>query len=289
MKKSPDPHKIKALALDLDGTTLLPDTTLGERTVKILKTLISGGIQIILTTGRAMQSSEIYWNAVGASGPMVFFNGAVVADVPSNKILYMNMLGLDVINFGIDVARENDYFFQIYMPAGISPYTGKTVPSMKWELLLIEKECQESEKYGERTGIKPVVQDLKKVVALPGINGCIKALYICDAVYHDDIKKKFADKFASRISVMRSSPALLEISNSGVSKGEGLRIAMEKRGLKPEEVIAFGDEENDLSMFSVAGFSAAPANGKENVREAADIVFGSCAQEGLAVFLEEFF
>ncbi|MDR2729896.1 MAG: Cof-type HAD-IIB family hydrolase [Treponema sp.] len=289
MNKKPDPYKIKALALDLDGTTLLPDTTLGERTVKILKTLISKSIQIIIATGRAMESSEIYRSVLGTQGPMVFFNGAVVADVPSNKILYLNMLGLDVVNFGTDIAREMDYHYQLYMPAGISPFTGEADTSVKWGMLLIEKECQEADKYRQHTGITPVIQDFKKIIAMPGLKGCVKAMYICDPVYHDDIRKKFIDKFGGRINVMRSSPTFLEILNSGVTKGEGLRIAMEHRRLKPDEVIAFGDEENDLSMFSVAGFSAAPISGKENVRNAADIIYGSAAEEGLAGYLEDLF
>jgi hydroxymethylpyrimidine pyrophosphatase-like HAD family hydrolase len=77
--------------------------------------------------------------------------------------------------------------------------------------------------------------------------------------------------------------------NAGVSKGEGLKIVMDSRGLKPEEVIVFGDEENDLPMFSVAGFSAAPSSAREKIRSAADFVFGPPAEEGLAVFLEEVF
>jgi len=77
--------------------------------------------------------------------------------------------------------------------------------------------------------------------------------------------------------------------NAGVSKGTGLKTVMECRGLKPEEVIAFGDEENDIPMFSVAGFSAAPSNARENVRQAADFVFGSNAEEGLAAFLDDLF
>jgi hydroxymethylpyrimidine pyrophosphatase-like HAD family hydrolase len=64
---------------------------------------------------------------------------------------------------------------------------------------------------------------------------------------------------------------------------------MECRGLKPEEVFAFGDEENDIPMFDVAGFSAAPSNAREKVRQAADFVFGSNAEEGLAAFLEKMF
>jgi len=289
MSKKPDPRKIKALALDLDGTTLLPDTTLGARTKNVLKKLNAKGIQIILATGRAMESSETYRSALDINGPMVFFNGAVITDVPSNKVIYSNLLDPDVMDFGTDIAREKDFHYQIYMPAGISPFTGKADPSVKWGLLLIEKECEESAMYHNHTGITPVIQDFKKLVALPEIKGCVKAMYICGTEYHEEIRKRFSDRFGDRISIMRSSPTFLEILNSGVTKGSGLKIAMEHRGLKPDEVIAFGDEENDLSMFDVAGFSAAPINGKENVREAADIIYGAAAEEGLAVYLEDFF
>jgi len=287
MKKKPDPRQIKALALDLDGTTLLPDSTLGERTITILKKLSSRGVQIIIATGRTMETSEIYRSALDARGPMVFLNGAVVADVPSNKILYINMLDLDIADFGIDIARKMDYHYQIYMPPGISPYTGEADPSIKLGQPLIEKQRLESDFYKKHTGTSMLVQDFKKVVALPGLKGCIKAMFICDPVYHDDIRKKFIDQFGDRVSIMRSSSTFLEILNSGVTKGEGLKIVMKHRGLKPEEVIAFGDEENDLSMFKTAGFSAAPASAKEQVRDTADIIYGPAKEEGLAVYLEE--
>jgi hydroxymethylpyrimidine pyrophosphatase-like HAD family hydrolase len=64
---------------------------------------------------------------------------------------------------------------------------------------------------------------------------------------------------------------------------------MERRGLDAAAVMALGDEENDLPMFEAAGFSAAPANARETVRQAAGLVIGSNADDGAAVFLEEFF
>jgi hydroxymethylpyrimidine pyrophosphatase-like HAD family hydrolase len=54
-------------------------------------------------------------------------------------------------------------------------------------------------------------------------------------------------------------------------------------------VIALGDEENDIPLFSVAGYSLAPANAKEPVRAAADRVIGPNTEDGVAAFLEEFF
>jgi hydroxymethylpyrimidine pyrophosphatase-like HAD family hydrolase len=114
-------------------------------------------------------------------------------------------------------------------------------------------------------------------------------MFICDSSLHDEIRQKMSGRFGDSIYITRSHPTFLEILNAGVSKGEGLKIAMNCRGLKPEEIIAFGDEENDLPMFSVAGFSAAPSNAKEKVRQAADFVFGSNTEEGLATFLENLF
>ncbi|MDR2922232.1 MAG: Cof-type HAD-IIB family hydrolase [Treponema sp.] len=280
MQKEIDVSKIKAIAVDLDGTALLPDTSMGERTVRCLRGLAGRGIQVIVCTGRAIESSQRYYSAIGATGPMVFFNGAEVADVPDVKIISSNLMGLDVVDYGIDLARSMDIHYQVFFP----PLQGAS-----WEALLIEKQRPEAEMYRNHTGIVPVVTDLKAEIAKPETKGCIKAMFICDPSLHDEIRLKIRERFGDSIYMARSYPTFLEIMNTGVSKGEGLKTVMECRGLKPEEIIAFGDEENDLPMFGVAGFSAAPSGAKEKIRQAADFVFGSNAEEGLAVFLEDLF
>jgi len=286
--RSYDPKKIKGLAIDLDGTTLLPEGVLGDRTKKCLQKLISKGMHIIISTGRAIEASEKYRSAIGTEGPMVFFNGAEVADVPSGKVLHTNLIGLDVVDFGADLARDLGIHYQVYLPAGISPDTGKQDPKQKWEALLIEKYGTEAEMYYQHTGVSAVIKDLKSIASLP-LDGCIKGMYIADPSLHDTVRQKYKERFGDKISIMRSYPTFLEVINNGVSKGEGLRIAMEHRGLKPEEVIAFGDEENDVPMFSVAGFAGAPENARDKIREQADLIYGSNTQEGLAVYLEKVF
>ena len=286
--KQIDPKKIKALAIDLDGTALLPGGILGEKTRYCLKKMVNNGMQIIISTGRAIEAAEKYRSAIDAEGPMVFFNGAEVADVPSGKILHTNCISMDVVDFGTDIARDLGIHYQVYLPARISPDTGKLDPSQKWETLVIEKYGEEAGYYKQHTGITPVVKDLKKIAALP-IDGCIKGMYIADPSLHDEIRKRMKERFGDKITVMRSFPTFLEVINKGVSKGEGLRIAMEHRGLKKEEVIAFGDEENDLPMFSVAGFACVPENARDKIREQADFIYGSVTKEGLALYLEELF
>jgi Cof subfamily protein (haloacid dehalogenase superfamily) len=279
MQKEIDVSKIKALAVDLDGTALLPDTRMGERTARCLKGLVDRGIQVMVCTGRAIESSQRYYSAIGASGPMVFFNGAEVAEVPNVKVISSNLVGPDVVDYGLDLARSMDIHYQVFFPP----------KDRSREALFIEKQRPEAEMYRNHTGVVPVVVDLKAVLAEPETKGCFKAMFICDPCLHNELRGKMSERFGDSIYMTRSYPTFFEIMNAGVSKGEGLKIAMKCRSLKMEELIAFGDEENDLPMFSVAGFSAAPSNAKEKVRQAADFVFGSNAEEGLAVFLEDLF
>jgi len=280
--------QIKALAIDLDGTTLLPNGILGARTRSCLRKLVDRGIQIMISTGRAIEASEKYRSAIGAEGPMVFFNGAEVADVPCGKILHTNCINMEVVDFGADVARELKVHYQVYLPAGISPDTGEKDPKQIWETLLIENYGEEAEYYFKHTGITPVIKDLKNVAALP-VNGCIKGMFIADPSLHNEICQRMNERFGDSINVMRSYPTFLEVINAGVSKGEGLRIAMEHRGLKQHEVIAFGDEENDLPMFNIAGFACVPANAREKIRDAADLIYAPNTEEGLAQYLEKTF
>jgi Cof subfamily protein (haloacid dehalogenase superfamily) len=242
------------------------------------------GIQVIFCTGRAIECSRQFYDAIGTTGPMVFFNGAVVADILGNnmsgvKIVYSNLLNLEAVDYGIDLARSKDIHYQIYLPR----------QDGQWEKLLIEKQGPEAEMYQNHTGIIPVVTDLKAAIAAPGLNGVIKSMFITDPSFHDIIRQKMLERFGEKIYIVRSYITFLEILNAGVSKGEGLKTVMRCRGLKPEEVIAFGDEDNDLPMFKAAGFSAAPSNGKDAVRDAADFIYGPSTEEGFAVFVEELF
>jgi Cof subfamily protein (haloacid dehalogenase superfamily) len=279
MQKKINPSAIKALALDLDGTTLLPDTSLGAQTVQCLKRLMARGIQVILSTGRAIEASSRFYTALGAEGPMVFCNGAEVAEVPHVKLVSTNLLGFDVVDFGIDLSRSMDVHFQALFP----PEEGQ------WEALLIEKERPESEMYYRHTGITPVITDMKVAIAATKQKGVVKAMFIAEPAVLAEVRPKLAERFGDRIYSTGSYPTFLEMMNAGVSKGAGLKTVMECRGLKPEEVLACGDEENDLPMFTVAGFSAAPCTAKEKVREAADYIFGPPAEEGLAAFLDDLF
>jgi Cof subfamily protein (haloacid dehalogenase superfamily) len=276
-------RNIRALAIDLDGTTLLPGAILAERTIRALKACIVKGMKVIISTGRSVASAEPYRAAIGAEGPMVCYNGAEVVAMPGETVLGVTLLDLDILDFCLRLAREAGVYFQVYCP--------KTA-DIPHEVLRADKNAPEAEGYRAHTGIQPVFGDLENAMAASG--GCIKGMFLTDQGMMERLRPAIIERFGDhrsggRVYIAQTSSTFLEVMAAGVSKGRGLAIAMAHLGLNADEVIAFGDEENDLPMFTVAGHSAAPANAKPQVLAAADRVIGPCVEEGLAAFLEDEF
>lgn len=281
---------IKALALDLDGTVLAPGAVLRERTRKVLSACIERGIQVIFCTGRSLDSTEKFRRAIGGEGPMVYFNGAVVASMPDGKILGASLLEREAAEFCVDIARRENIYYQIYFPAKSADIvSGCFSPGGPWEILMAGGDRREAEEYRQHTGVQAIFGDLKEALSAPDFSGCIKSMFITSPEMIKKIRPEIEERFGDSIYVAQSSPIFLEQMHAGVSKGAGLRIAVDHLGLKKENVLACGDEENDLPMFNAAGHSAAPANAREQVLAAAAFHFKDCAEEGLAEFLESVF
>ncbi|MDR1239081.1 MAG: Cof-type HAD-IIB family hydrolase [Treponema sp.] len=268
------------MALDLDGTVLRPDTTLSKKTIAVLKSCMDRGVRVILCTGRAVAGAEPYRADIGAEGPMVYYNGAEVVDMPACTVLSATLLDIETVDFCVDMARRMGVHFQVFFPA---------VPGGPGETLMIEKDGPEAEMYRRHTGIQPVLGDLKKAIAGGKAPGCLKGMFIAEPVVQGEIRPILEGRFGGRIYTARTLAPFLEVMAPGASKGTGLLTAMGQRGLDAAGVLALGDEENDLPMFAVAGFSVAPANAGEKVRQAACEVAGSNAEDGIAAYLETFF
>jgi hydroxymethylpyrimidine pyrophosphatase-like HAD family hydrolase len=155
--------------------------------------------------------------------------------------------------------------------------------------LMAETDHPEREMYFKHTGLLSELVDLKEILRKPGLPGCVKAMFLAEPEVQARLRPRIAGRLGNSVYVAQALRTFLEVMDAEVSKGKGLKFIMERCSLKSEEVIAFGDDENDLPMFEAAGFSAAPFNAKDTVKAKADLVIGSNAEDGVAAFLEEFF
>ncbi|GHV85571.1 haloacid dehalogenase [Spirochaetia bacterium] len=278
--KELDPKVITALAFDLDGTLLQSDKTLSSRTLAALRVCMDRGLRIIIATGRSLDSGEVYRKLIGSDGPQVYYNGAEVADLSAGKIIHTDLLTPEPALFCVELARKLGLYYQVYFPAGFAG---------PGEVLMADELTEEAADYTQSSGITVQAGDLAAYLSKPELSGVIKGMFITPEENHEHLRKVLKERYGDTLYVARSSPDFLETLAPGVSKGAGLLWALKYLGLKPENTIAFGDEENDLPMFATAGFSAAPANAKEIVKAAATFRLAANTDEGVAVFLEEWF
>ena len=92
-----------------------------------------------------------------------------------------------------------------------------------------------------------------------------------------------------RAVTLRSSKALLEVQPNGITKASGLRQLADALGISLEQVIAFGDYDNDAEMLQAAGLGVAVGEATPACLAAADLLVASPEADGPAHFLEEFF
>lgn len=280
---------IKALAFDLDGTLLRPDKTISPRTHSALRRCMEKGIKIIIATGRGMEGARPYRDAIGMSGPQVYYNGAEVLDMPEGKTIHTQFLRAEAALFALQLSRAGNHYFQAYFSAKtLSPdIFASSPPPLDREILVTEKPGEESAYYKATSGVQPLRGDLEAAFSLPSLPGIIKCMFITPEEHHEKLRNAIIERFGDTVSLVRSSPVYLELIAQGVSKGAGLLHALNYAGIRKEDAIAFGDEENDLSMFAAAGFSAAPSNAIEKVRNAARFHIDSSENDGIPRFLEE--
>ncbi|MCL2381906.1 MAG: Cof-type HAD-IIB family hydrolase [Treponema sp.] len=280
MSISVKPENIKALALDLDGTILAPGVALRERTIRAVNACQKRGIRVIINTGRTIDGAERFRAALGVEGPMIYCNGAVVADMPEGRPLSTILLAKEAAAFCVDLSRETGAYCQVFFPGG----TGE-----KRTILMAEREGPHREMYAAHAGRRAELGDLKEALNRHALEGCIKSMFLAEPDVLNMLRSRIEERLGKSVYVAQTLRTFLEIMDANASKGRGLAFVMKRYSLKSGEVMAFGDEENDLPMFAVSGFSAAPANAKDSVKAAADIVIGSNAEDGVAAFLEEFF
>ncbi len=263
----------KYIALDFDGTLLGNDHNISKRSVSVLKKLQDKGITVLLCSGRNVSQMNFVAKKIDSDNHDTFIisdNGGVVTEIDYGKRKVLR-----------DAKFESDDFKQI-----INQVAGKT------KILIAFNNGQ---RYLKKRNIREMIRAYvlfkeRTIIGMP--EQASKILLVDDKMkiedIYDDVKTEVLDKFPY-LNVFRSVPRLIEITPNGSTKGQGLETVFQNKGWDLSELIAFGDGENDISMFQVAGKAVAMANAFDTVKAEADEVCLSNTEDGVAKYLEELY
>jgi Cof subfamily protein (haloacid dehalogenase superfamily) len=258
----------RLIATDLDGTLLRPDGTLSDRTAAALQAVAAEGVTVVFATGRP---PFIAAREIAAAGSGVHYgvmaNGAIVCTLPAVEVLHS-------VSFSAAIAREAVRVLRLHDPAlGFAFATDRGFTA----------EAGFHERMPVHAGNDTVAD------ALSGHDDATEAIKLF--AFHPTrgahaLTEELPAVLGPSLTVSHMGAEAVEIAPAGVDKGVGLQWLLDHLGVDGHDVMVFGDEINDLPMFAVAGRRVAVQNANPAVRDAADEVTESNADDGVAVVIE---
>ena len=255
----------KLIAIDLDGTLLDDKKEISKENVDLIKELIEKGYEVVIATGRRYWSAKELTKNIDKPLTILANNGNIVRETKNDQIIIEKYL--DIEDFQTVVRRgkqknlhpiihvdnyENGYDMIVELDIGNSSYSNYFSPD--------EKRYKKVKSYLD-------IKD-EKILAVVYLGEKRKLEEFCL-----DINKNYPNKYNVHIvENIRVAEALLEIMNPLGCKWQSLQEYTRERGIREEEIIAIGDDNNDTPMIKNAGLGIAMKNASKDVKSVADII-----------------
>jgi Cof subfamily protein (haloacid dehalogenase superfamily) len=259
----------RIVACDLDGTLLRSDGSVCDRTRDALQVARATGALIVLCTARPPRWIRPIAEAIGDPTVVICANGAVLWDALTESVL-------------------TSYPLEPALAREVAERINARVPGGAWA---VERESGFAHERGYvprwPVGDDATVDTLDALLAKPVLKLMVRHSVLSADVLLDRARR--AVGHLVELSHSSTLDTLLEISAPGVTKASALTRFCAERGYEPEDVIAFGDMPNDLSMLRWAGYAVAVANAHPDVLAAADEITAANDDAGVALVLERIF
>ncbi|WP_421658795.1 Cof-type HAD-IIB family hydrolase [Leptothermofonsia sp. ETS-13] len=269
-------RNIQLLVLDIDGTIAGADNQIREPVKKAVQAAQAKGIQVAIATGRMYQSALRFHHEIGATLPLMVYQGALVKD-PRTGIVHRHWtvprhLALELL----------DYFEQPELRSLLSVHFYIN------DQLYVREITPATEDYISRSTVRPIpVGDLRctldteptKVLALTNDPVLIDTVL-------GDLRKRYTP---AELYLTTSVATFFEATNPRVNKGTAVQyLAEDYLGIGAENVMVIGDNFNDVEMIEYAGIGVAMGNAPEGVQARADWVAPDVEVDGAAVAIKKF-
>ena len=256
-----------AIACDLDRTLIGQDGVLGERTRIAIAAARAAGIAVFIVTGRMFASARPYALEAGLDGPVVCYQGALVADARSGETLHHAPIPVGLAREAIESIIAEGYSPNVYIDdvMYVSEHTDYTRRYSTFQHIPVE-------------AVGDLVAFLEQAPT--------KLVLVADPEELGPVEVKLRAHFADRMFVARSLPHFLEFAAHGVTKGSGLTFVTDHVGVALAETVAFGDGENDVELLETAAFGIAVGDAHPRLGPVSDWTCAGPEVEGVATVIE---
>lgn len=281
----------KLIAIDIDGTLLNSKSELTERTKTTLRKASEKGIYIVLTSGRMTENVKKFCEEIGADKYLIAENGASIINLKTGELEYSKYMTHEVVNKVLDVCDNNNIYYMVYTNKEL------IVKNIKHMAMFFYKQ-----NYNPNARVDTIIAGRDYI---DSVTDNFTKLMICDedrSIYNSIVTKLNTISEIDVSPVPHISSKKLEVDGekrtieysyadicaSGANKWNAISVLARKLDIKSDEIIAIGDNINDIKMIENAGLGVAMGNGSPHVRALADIVAPTNDDDGVACIVEKY-
>lgn len=287
----------KLVTVDLDGTLLNSYGEVTENTKEKIKKTQEKGVEIMIASGRPIDSIKTIAEEINSKKYFIAGNGAIIYDIQKEKIIYEKYIPRSKIIEIAKICEENNISYNIYTEKNI------ITQDLKYNVLYYYKENLKKDA-NKITSIIKVDSILEYVKNEPNIK-CLK-ITVCDenqTIFKSIVRRLRAIENIDVMDVSHMSRKVFkqgtedieigyfytEISSTQVNKWQAIKYLLPILQIKPEEVIGIGDNINDKEMIENAGLGVCMGQSTPVIKEISDEITDSNTEEGVANVLEKIF
>lgn len=262
----------RLLALDIDGTIMDGDLIVPPAVCAAIAAAQARGVYVTLATGRMYGATLPYARQLNIGDPLICYQGALVRHPLTDEVYVHEVMPGALAAEAVTLLHQAGIFTIAYIAERLC------IAAYRPELDLYQRMHPE----GAEIVVAP---DLAALVAAEPPT---KLLFIADPPTIERQLPRVAAHFAGRATVVRSHQLFGELLPLGITKGTALAVLAARLGVPRQQVMAIGDQENDLPMIAWAGLGLAVGNAVPAVRAAADAVIPSVRDAGVAWAIERY-
>jgi Cof subfamily protein (haloacid dehalogenase superfamily) len=271
--------RYRMLVSDIDGTLLNSKGELTPDVVEAIREAHEQGILVTLATGRHLRGVLPLVEQIGVGVPVILGNGAVIVDPLKKETLLHKPLSQVTTQAILDVIRKHDLWASLFRHTweGVDTYYDRD-PGFDEAYLFVHK---------DNPAVAQQVEDLRAFVHQEPIKVLLVERPEKVRALVEDLKR--LDYAFNMVVSDHDFPdyTFLEMFDHTSTKAAGISHLAEMFKLRPEEIVAVGDNVNDIEMVEYAGLGVAMGNAAPLLKEKADWVTRSNDEDGVAYLIRE--
>lgn len=276
MHNTPD---IKLIAIDIDGTLLTPQGQIALHTITAVQAAQEAGILVTLASARRYLNTKPIADALGLSIPLILYDGALIIQHPQGEILHTHPLQATIAQNAVEILVRHDVQPVVHhITNDIEEiWTGSAKRDNAWIADYF-------------ASFPATIRRMPYATLCTGQRDPLRVVAFAPDNVIVSLVPEISDLPCSWNAIKQGNYGYAEmaIMHTHCSKASGLTTLARQVGIPLAQVMALGDNNNDIEMLQAVGWGVAMGQASDIVKSSADAVTTSNTEDGVALAIERY-